>query len=446
VKRIPEQSGVLIFGLFFLTVSLILFSWSHELRESAATQAQAQISATDQTSTNPINTKPISQSSPSIDYSLQQAELAVSEDRLAHASDLNSDILTEGNPNSETTSDSLLAFDKRHSLPTTHKKADSVRYDLGHQFKPYLTKHFIILSDADANWIRAQGGRLERTHHQFYRVTQKLGLNPLPLTERLLCIVFNNHADFVQFAAKHNEGQAQWVAGYYSPKPNYVVFYNTATSPSFQSAWETLEQWEDRLSDTQSAWREAQRTRQTDRASQLRQQSQQLKESINKEIARLHRLSDSVVTVKTVHEATHQLAFNTNIQSRTREYPFWMTEGFAVCMETDRTSAAFGPEYRYEIRQKRFDELLDKGHLLSLAQLITLTSVPENDQQQADIMYHQSYALFTWLYRFRREALGQYMLALNETNAAHSNADLFAKHFGDPAEVERDWLRWERSR
>ncbi len=146
-----------------------------------------------------------------------------------------------------------------------------------------------------------------------------------------------------------------------------------------------------------------------------------------------------------MHEAIHQLAFNCNLQRRSRSYPFWFTEGLASSFETGEPRHAFGPL----IEQPETDEAVraasERGALVPIEELVAITDASGLQSEDASVIYSQSNSLFRYLFRFERENVAAYARALwsseggDRDGAAH--AKLFREHFGDPSSLERKWVK-----
>lgn len=331
------------------------------------------------------------------------------------------------------------------------------RSRLDASFKRYTSEHFVVFSDADVSWTRKQMSRLERAHHQFYRFAENMNLNPISLDRRLVCILFGNHDDFARFGRQHDAVHHHWIAGYYASGPNYVVFYNTEDSPSLDQARQVIAREQARLDELVERLRTARANRNRELAAHLESERKRFETHIAEQEQRIVLAADESVTAKTLHEAVHQIAFNCGVQSRYREYPFWLSEGLATCFETDRPNGSFGPAYEYERRREVFEEILNDGRLIPLKQFVIQTDVPHGSNAMAEVMYHQSYAFFAWLTRFRTDGLRDYITYMaaapsdvdgppsgSLTHAQH--LEIFAQCFGDVGRLERDWLRWENSR
>jgi hypothetical protein len=340
----------------------------------------------------------------------------------------------------------LLELTKNRKLGHESFAYRCARQALPERFKEYQSRRFIVLSDAESAWTRSQVQLLERAHHQFQRFAKRLDLRPLPLEHKLLCVLFERRDDYWAFARSNDGVSNQWMTGYYSPKHDWIIFYNVHESPQVVTASEDLGSLrkdidELRLEASKAALRgdheDAQAMRAALRKSQqhFRLQQQHLDEFVDREIV-----------ATTIHECIHQLLFHTGVQTPRIRYPLWISEGLATCFETRSPWQAFGPDCEFTPRRERFEELLAEQRLLSLNDLIVIDRI--DSVAEADVLYQQSYALVRWMARFRTAQLREYlMLLLHAPDGELKAADyreLFEKAFGDVVALERAWLRHER--
>ena len=296
---------------------------------------------------------------------------------------------------------------------------------LPRRFHAYEARRFVVLSDAAPGWSRKQVQLLDRTYHQFNRFTKRLGLKPRPLRHKLVCVLFQEHDDYRRFAERRDGVTAEWISGYYSPKHDRIVFYNIETNPELVEA----------LREPRSA------TRLAGSITGYARPTRPARSGLRSEYLR-------AATATVVHEAVHQLAFHTRIQSPHIQNPLWLSEGLATAFETDHPDKAFGPDHEYALRTEQFQEILAEGKLIPLRDLVTYTRMPDNDDDTISSVYHQSYALITWMNRFRREELRDVMDALRNEPPGRPgpqrHLQIFEQAFGDVDRLERLWLRHER--
>jgi len=337
--------------------------------------------------------------------------------------------------------------------PSLEKHSDAyqtARSLLPRAFAEYDSTRFIVFSNADAHWTRSHAGHLERTHHQFMRMVNRLGLQPEPLRHKLVCIVFAKHAEFLDFASLHDGVDDPWVTGYYSPKHDWIAFYNPGQGPAVNDARSQIGEMNNELEALATEARQASRQGQLGHARLLGQELAASRQHVSKQERLLEAYARTEGIATTTHEATHMLMYHSNLQSRQVGYPLWVSEGLATCFETSTPNQAFGPDREYQPRLSRFRETLADDALLPLRSLITLDRLDGLPESKIDVVYHQSYALIAWMSRFRQDQLRRYL----ETMRLQPPGDLSPEHhltvfetaFGDVDALDRAWLRHERGR
>lgn len=141
--------------------------------------------------------------------------------------------------------------------------------------------------------------------------------------------------------------------------------------------------------------------------------------------------------------------FHTRVMSPETQYPLWICEGLSTAFETDNPEQPFGPDRDYGPRRRVFRNLLDQGEMISLRELVVLTSLSGKDSLLTRAVYHQSYALVTWLCRTHPKQVRAYLqaMALEPSGklAAARHLELFEQSFGRVGDVERNWLNHERA-
>lgn len=335
--------------------------------------------------------------------------------------------------------------DPAFRLPVDQAALDEVRRTLGDRFTVMLTPHFAVLSDCDAAWTRAKSRLLERARHQFYRVAGRLDLDAVPHESKLMCVLFADAGDYRDFARAHDGMAAAWAAGYYSTRSNRVVFYNDAASPAFAQAESALDGYAAKAKKWRHDAATARRLGDDDRADRLDAAAAELEEGVERERDRLRERTAATTTAKTIHEAVHLLAYNSGVQSRRVEYPFWISEGLAASFEADDAGGALGPDRERDGLTEDLRRLRDAGALEPLADLVGAARVardrPQLSAEGAQAMYAQSEALVRHLFRFERDGLGSYLRDLRDAEGDPDHAAMFRRRFGDPSAVERRMMR-----
>lgn len=382
------------------------------------------------------------------DAAIQNAQQALSEGRTLDADRSLREVL-KSEPDHERAATMLRTLYTNYGLelPVDESAIALVRQQLGsidRQFAQYQSRHFIVLSNAPRDWTNQRLALLERTHFQFTRVMKIMGLEAVPPRHKLICILFADHTDYDEFARRTDKVEAPWVAGYYASGSNRIVMYDDATGPTFSRAIQQIDELQKQAEEARRQARTADRS-QTERAQDY---ARRVREHADRESERIRSLIRAASDAKAIHEAAHLIAFNAGLQSRSRRYPFWLTEGLATGFETDNATGAFGPDHPFESREKEFDARMEAGELIPLAALVTLTDIEHYESEHAGAVYAQSYALFRYLFRGHRQPLASFFRSIECEPAGLISADrqlqLFEEHFGPIDLVEREWLRFEQ--
>lgn len=283
----------------------------------------------------------------------------------------------------------------RGSLGVDSKALTQAEQSVGRGFRRSETAHYVVLSSAGQAWTREQRSRLERAYTQFMRVSRDLGLNPLPLRHKLVCVLFRDKPAFERFARTHDNMRSGWSYGYYAPARDRVVLFN------------------------------GEREKGADDFAKKR------------------------TLATTVHEAIHQLHFHTSVQNKHVQYPLWINEGLATAYETDAPRGDFGPDHEFAPRLERLAEVLQRGEQIPLRVLVQLDKVPAA-ARDVRAMYCQSYALVSWLATERSAELGTYLALMRAEPPGRPRpkryAALFEAAFGDIASLEKAWLADQHAR
>lgn len=340
-----------------------------------------------------------------------------------------------------------LAREPGYTLPIDELAAERTMAEAGPGFARYETEHFIIFSNCDRDWTISKARLLDRTYYQFHRMMRRLGLEGVPPAEKLQCVLIDRHDDYAAFARRFDGVDAAWIAGYYASRTNRVVFYNDADSPAFRVAAQQLDEIRSVAAKAEKRASDARRSNSGARTEALEEQVERIRAHIETETIRLETEVLTASVTKSTHEAAHLIAFNCGLQSRAHQYPFWLTEGLATCFETLTPDRPFGPDEPFAEREREFREAMAKDRLITLEAFVSMNNVPGTDAETARIMYAQAYALFRYLFRYEREKLAAYfrdiMLEPPGMISPRRHNEMFVARFGDPARLERQWLREE---
>ncbi len=139
-----------------------------------------------------------------------------------------------------------------------------------------------------------------------------------------------------------------------------------------------------------------------------------------------------------IHEGTHQLMFNTGLQTRLADTPLWLNEGIAMYFEPPNLNARQGWRVPGRTNYLRL-EVLRKNETRAPNSLETLVSDDQRLQTDGDatvVGYAESWALVHFLINRKPAQFGQYLKFLSQKQPQQAPkpgqrlAD-FKKFFGD---------------
>ncbi|MGE3314899.1 MAG: DUF1570 domain-containing protein, partial [Planctomycetaceae bacterium] len=182
--------------------------------------------------------------------------------------------------------------------------------ELGGSFTLTRTKHYLIVSAADREYAEWCGSVLEALFKSFFDFwrTKKLELHEPEFP--LVAVILPNRTSFAEFALKDAGEQGRSSHGYYSVPTNRMVHY--------------------------------------DLTADLPKTGGRNRSDIS---ARLEASAYNLATV--VHEATHQIAFNSGLHTRLADNPLWLTEGLAMFCETPDLKSRSGWKTIGTLNKKR---------------------------------------------------------------------------------------------
>jgi len=275
-------------------------------------------------------------------------------------------------------------------------------------FKIHKTRNYLIAyntSEAYAQWV---GALFERLRGGFYKTWETAGAELHEPKFPLVALVFKDEASYQRYTNRELGAAAGSMFGYYSLTTNRMTTYD--------------------LTGVEEAGGGA---RSTERIQQILQQP---------------KAERTVATI--IHEATHQLSFNSGLQVRFTEMPFWLSEGLAIYFETPdlrnaKGWAKVGAVNRVNLLQFRQARTRRTG----LKALLTDDKRFRDPKTSADA-YSEAWAFTYFLIRTRREEYVKYLRSLasrplTEYQDSDERLAEFQKFFGnDLPALETEFLRY----
>jgi len=254
---------------------------------------------------------------------------------------------------------------------TTAALAKQLKAELGNGFDVVTTRHYVICTSARRQYAQWCGTLFERLFTSFHNYWKLRGVKLTEPDFPLIAIVLQDEKAFAAFATKDAGADAATAKGYYSIGSNRMVLYDLTAGAGGQAADDA-------------------------------------------DISRL--LADVPFNIATViHEATHQIAFNSGMHVRYADNPLWLVEGMAMYFETPDLSSKTGWKTAGALNDHRLDQFRDfvssRREGDSLETLIGADG-RFNDARTMPDAYAEAWALSDFLIRTRKEAYVGYLKTL----------------------------------
>jgi hypothetical protein len=271
-----------------------------------------------------------------------------------------------------------------------------------------VTKHYVICSTAGRPYAEWCGETFERLHDSFRQFWQEAQLE-LPEPEfPLPAIVLKDRAEFAAFATKHDRPDAAESPGYFSEPTNRIILFDLTAGP---------------------------------------------RSSAPKSVAELkRRLAVSAFNVATtIHEATHQLAFNCGLHTRYADNPRWLTEGLAMFFEVPDLESRVGWNSIGRVHVTRLQDYratlrTTPKRALRLTDLIRADDRFLHAESQR-AAYAKSWALTFFLLKTRPAETVSYLKTIRSKprlipDSPEQRLLEFEAAFGNADELEQEWIQW----
>jgi hypothetical protein len=243
-------------------------------------------------------------------------------------------------------------------------------------FRFHRTEHFLIAyktSRAYAEWC---GALYERLYTGFYDYWGDRGMKLSEPETLLVAMVFADQKSYIDYGKAEIGDGVALIQGHYSLPSNRVVMYDLTGSEGAGLG-----------------------------------ERKGMSARVNAILTRPG-AEGTVATI--IHEATHQLAFNSGMHQRLGAVPRWLTEGMAIYFETPDLKNARGWQKIGVVNRSRlqtFHLYLRERPADSLATLIT-SDARLMDAKTARAAYAEAWALNYYLIRNHQEKYTQYLATL----------------------------------
>jgi hypothetical protein len=284
-------------------------------------------------------------------------------------------------------------------------------------FLVHKTKHYVMVYNTSAAYVKWVGELFERLYRGFYNYWKSQGVRLDEPRFPLVAVVFSNKASYLQYAEREIGESARAMIGYYNLNTNRMITYDlTGTDGLLPRGVRSARAPSSRLINQILSQPQAERT---------------------------------VATI--VHEAVHQIAYNSGLQVRLADNPRWVSEGLAMYFESpDFSSSAgwsMGKVNYYNLR--KFAQYLPQR----TESIATLIGGDERmlEASTAQFAYPESWALTYFLMKTKKREYADYLQELatlpplGETTP-RERIDMFKKHFGEDLQaLDRDFIQYIRA-
>jgi Protein of unknown function (DUF1570) len=279
-------------------------------------------------------------------------------------------------------------------------------------FDTYATRNYLICYNTSREYAAWCGALFERLYKGFTNYWSRKGMKLEPPRFPLVAIVFNSRQSYADFSRAELGDTAESIVGYYSLRSNRITMYDLTGIASLRATGDR-------------------------RGSAA---------GINRMLARPE-AEQAVATV--IHEATHQIAFNSGLQRRFSDVPLWVSEGLAVYFETPDLASARGWRTIGAVNTSRlaqFQRYLARRPPTSLKTLISDDARIRNTRTALDA-YAEAWALNYYLLHHHPRQYVAYLQMLSRKKELlwddpQTRINEFQAAFGDNlGELDTDFLR-----
>ena len=286
--------------------------------------------------------------------------------------------------------------------------ARQVQRELGNGFSVHTTVNYVLVYNTTKTYAQWVGGLLERLQDGFEAYWKKLGFKITDPEFPLVVLVFDCVESYSRYTKQDLQGDPRTVVAYYNQASNRVSLYDL-------TGVEALRQ-----------------------PGNQRGSTAQINTMLSQPEAQL-----MVATI--IHEATHQLAYNSGLQQRFADVPIWFSEGMAVYFETPDLSTVKGWRTIGEINRLRLSRYREHLPQKPRDSLSTLAINNERFLRPRDSLdaYAEAWALTHYLLKAKPQAYVAYLQKLSAKppfvwDEPEERLKEFRDVFGDPKELDAE--------
>ena len=295
-------------------------------------------------------------------------------------------------------------------VPTTSKElAAKTLLAMPPGSKFIITDHFVVCYNTSDVYARWNASLYERLYKGFYRFWKEKGFELSPPRFPLVAMVFDDKEAYLKHASSEFDG-AENTIGYYHQANNRLASYDLTGIEGI-----------------------------------LPPNAQVGREELINQILSRPQAERTVATI--VHEACHQIAFNSGLQVRLGDNPLWLSEGLAMFFESPDPNSSNGWGGTGKVNRHNLNEFakyLPNRPEDSLEQLL----LHDNRLRSGETLTHayaESWALTYFLLKSKPKQFVSYLKQLKlkspgNQSTSKERIELFQACFGeDLVKIDRDF-------
>jgi hypothetical protein len=246
-------------------------------------------------------------------------------------------------------------------------------------FNALRTDHYLIMYNTTKAYSQWTGNLLERLYKAHFAFWKKKGVTLVEPRFPLVAVIFDTKDGYKEYASKELGDAVDAIIGYYHLQSNRITMFDLTGVEGL-----------------------------------LPSNAKVSRSVLLNEVMRQPGAERTVATI--VHEAFHQLAYNTGLQVRLADNPFWVSEGLAVYFESPDFSSSQGWSTIGKVNQYNLREFSNYLRQRPADSLITLLSDDQRFRNSATstAAYAEAWALNYYLLRRRSKEYAEYLTYLSQ--------------------------------
>lgn len=277
--------------------------------------------------------------------------------------------------------------------------------------KSLATEHFVVCYDTSETYARWNANLYEKMFKGMLRFWKEKGLELQTPRFPLVALIFRDKADYIEYSKRDFQG-GENTFGYYTQTTNRLATFDLTGIEGVLPPGAKVQ-----------------------------------REDLLAEIFSRPEAERQIATI--LHEACHQIAFNTGLQTRLGDYPLWLSEGIATFFESADTRsssgwAGAGRVNAYNLQQIRF--YLRNRPPDSLASLLTQDERFRKGDTSA-AAYGECWGLTFFLIKKKPKEFVAYLKKLrdrppgNPSDSKERLEDFLASFGQDLEKLDKDFVR-----